>query len=92
MLARNPVTYSIHYHVDQDVDYLRRFWAFGLGVDADAIKLQRKSNSGHLRGRAWRSKHGVLTITTNDTELRMRLQAWMDRLQEGWLDSLHRGV
>lgn len=88
-LSRNRVTYAFQYHADQDPDYIRRFWSFGLGIDPTLIRYQRKSNSGKLSGRVWRSKHGVLTVLANDTQLRARLQAWMDRLQDGWLDSLY---
>lgn len=90
--SRNKVTYWIQYHADQDLRYLAAFWGFGLGVDPELIKLQRKSNSGQLSGRSWRSKHGVLTVCANDTQLRSRVQAWMDRTQDQWLDSLLAGV
>lgn len=82
--ARNLVTYSIQYHADQDLDHLRAFWASRLGIDPDAIRLQRKSNSNQLNGRTWRSKHGVLTIWANDTQFRSRLQGWIDRLRSDW--------
>ena len=68
--AGNEVTYSFQYHADQDPDYLVRFWSFGLGVDPKLFVPQRKSNSGQLSGRSWRSKHGVLSVTVNDTLLR----------------------
>jgi hypothetical protein len=91
--SQNKVTYAFQYHADQDPDYLRQFWSFGLGVPPDAITYQRKSNSGQMSGRTWRSKYGVLTVVTHDTYLRARLQAWMDRLQDAWLDSIYlRGV
>ena len=90
--AGNKVTYSFQYHPDQDPDYLVRFWSFGLGVDPTLISHQRKSNSGQLSGRNWRSKHGVLSVTVNDTALRACMQAWMDRTQDQWLDSICRGV
>jgi hypothetical protein len=48
------------------------------------IKLLRKSNSNQLRGRQWRSRHGVLTVRAFDTLVRARLQAWMDRLRAEW--------
>jgi hypothetical protein len=87
-LSRNRVTYSIQYHADQDLEVLRRFWGETLGIDGSAIRVQRKSNSGRLNGRSWRSELGVLTVCTDDTLLRARLQAWIDRLrQEGWLHS-----
>jgi transcriptional regulator with XRE-family HTH domain len=90
--SQNPVTYSLQYHADQDPEYLVRFWSFGLGVDPTLILHQRKSNSGQLSGRTWRSRYGVLTVRAHDTPLRARLQAWMDRTQDQWLDSISLGV
>jgi hypothetical protein len=69
-----------------------RFWAIYLGVEPALFRLQRKSNSGRLKGRNWRSRRGVLTVNVDDTQLRARLQGWIDRVQEGWLDSLVSGV
>jgi arylsulfatase A-like enzyme len=85
--TRNPIRYSIQYHADQDPDELRRMWADLLDIDADEIRLQRKSNSNQLTGRTWRSRYGVLTISTSDTYFRARLQAWIDRIIAEWLDS-----
>lgn len=90
--ARNKVTYQFQYHADQDPDYLIRFWSIGLGVDPALFTYQRKSNSSQLSGRSWRSKHGVLTVRAQDTMLRHRPQAWIDRTQDGWVDSLYLGV
>lgn len=92
LYSSNPVTYSLQYHADQDLDATRTFWAEHLGIEPGVIRLQRKSNSGQLKGRKWRSVHGVLTISAGDTLFRARLQAWMDCLQQGWLDSLPLGV
>ena len=91
-LTSGKVVYSVQYHEDQDPEYLKRFWSFGLGFDPKAFRYQRKTNSGKLSGRTWRSKWGVLTITTYDTLFRARLQAWLDRLHEGWVDSLAAGA
>ena len=77
----------VQYHADQDLDSLRAFWGALLDVEPAEIGLQRKSNSGQLKGRTWRSRHGVLTVRTCDTLLRARLQGWIDRLTEQWLDS-----
>ena len=90
--ARNPLDFRVQYHADQDLRELQQFWGAQLGVPPDRIGLQRKSNSGRLGGRNWRSQHGVLTVTAGDTMLRARLQAWMDCLREQWLDSPTRGV
>jgi hypothetical protein len=87
-IARNKVTYQFQYHADQDPEYLIEFWSRGLGVDAELFTYQRKSNSGQLAGRTWRSKHGVLTVRAQDTMFRYRLQAWIDRTEDSWLDSL----
>jgi hypothetical protein len=92
-LAPKPLVYSIQYHADQDLEELRSFWGRELAVDPAAIRLQRKSNSNALTGRTWRSAYGVLTVTSNDTYLRARLQAWIDRIRKQWLDSpCERGV
>ncbi len=82
--ARNPVTYSVQYHADQDLVVLRAFWAAHLHMPPEAIRLQRKSNSNQLAGRTWRSVHGVLTVRACDTLFRARLQGWMDVVAEEW--------
>jgi predicted DNA-binding transcriptional regulator AlpA len=83
-LSSKPRSYWIQYHADQDLDELREFWGGLLGIDPGAIHLQRKSNSNGLKGRNWRSRHGVLTVRLNDTALRARIQAWMDRVRCEW--------
>jgi transposase-like protein len=90
--ARNPLAFRVQYHADQDLHELQQFWGSLVGVPPERIGLQRKSNSGRLGGRTWRSQHGVLTVTAGDTMFRARLQAWMDCLREQWLDSPARGV
>ena len=92
-LSQRKLSYAIQYHADQSLDELRRFWGSTLDIDGDMISLQRKSNSNHLTGRTWRSRHGVMTITSCDTVLRARLEAWMDRLRSEWTVELTiRGV
>jgi hypothetical protein len=86
-LSSNPVRFGLQYHADQDLAELRQFWAALLELDAADITVQRKSNSGQLNGRSWRSRYGVLTVRTSDTLLRARLQAWMDCLMAQWIDS-----
>lgn len=91
-LSEKVPTYWIQYHADQNLDHLRAFWAAELEIDSSQIRFQRKSNSNGLAARTWRSQYGVLTICCNDTYLRSRMQAWMERLREHWLDSPTRGV
>jgi hypothetical protein len=83
-LTEKPLTFSIQYHADQNPDALCRFWSEALGIEATAIRVQRKSNSNQLRRRTWRSRHGVLTVSVADTLFRSRLQAWMDQLRASW--------
>jgi hypothetical protein len=90
-LSRNPVRFALQYHADQDPSELREFWGRTLEIDPASVSLQRKSNSGRLGGRGWRSRYGVLTVQTGDTQLRARLQGWMDRLQAQWLHSPRAG-
>ena len=85
--TRNAMRYSIQYHADQDLDELRRFWSAKLAVAPEEIRFQRKSNSGRLTGRTWRSRYGVLTVSAGDTLLRARLEGWMHSLQDQWLHS-----
>jgi transcriptional regulator with XRE-family HTH domain len=91
-LTNKPPSFSIQYHADQDLAELRAFWSERLGIGRDAIRFQRKSNSGQLRGRQWRSRHGVLAVRVHDTYFRTRLEAWMDRLRSEWADDRTRLV
>lgn len=86
-LSANPLCYAVQYHADQDVNAVKGFWARTLGIGPELVKVQRKSNSNRLNGRDWRSPHGVLTIEAGDTYFRAELQAWMDWVQDEWLDS-----
>ncbi len=83
-LTQARLRFSLQYHADQDLDELGRFWGQTLGIEPDAIKTQRKSNSNQMAGRQWRSEHGVLTVRVLDTLLRARIQAWMDCLRAEW--------
>ncbi len=87
ILSANKLTYSIQHHADQSLDELRRFWATQLKVAEGEIRFQRKSNSGRLQGRNWRSRYGVLTVTAGDTYFREAMRAWTDCLRDSWLDS-----
>ena len=55
-----------------------------LVIDSGTIRMQRKSNSGQLPGRTWRSRYGVMSMTASDTLFRARLGAWMDCLRASW--------
>jgi transposase-like protein len=86
-LSRNKLRFSVQHHADQNPHALSEFWALTLGVDPSDVRMQPKTNSGRLGGRTWRCRHGVLAVTACDTLLRARVQAWMDCVQEQWVDS-----
>jgi AcrR family transcriptional regulator len=48
--ARNPVTFSVQYHADQNLREVTEFWSEHINVSPEAIRMQRKSNSGELGG------------------------------------------
>jgi transcriptional regulator with XRE-family HTH domain len=81
------IEYLIQIHVDQDEQEIKDYWAKTLGINSDIVKTQRKSNSGQLSGRNFRSLYGVLTIRTSDTAFRSRLEAWMNYVLED-MDSI----
>ena len=87
ILSSNRLRYSIQYHADQKLSELRAFWALQLDMSGDEIQFQRKSNSGQLAGRTWRSRYGVLTVSAGDTYFREAMQAWTDCLRDTWLNS-----
>ena len=80
----NKMGYCLQYHVDHDEQELKQYWGGILGVQPDIIKSIRKSNSNQLKGRNFRSVHGLLTVRVGDTYLRARLQAWMDYVKAQW--------
>jgi hypothetical protein len=79
--------FSIQYHADQRLRTLRSYWGQELGIPDISIEFLRKSNSGQLAHRTWRSQHGVLSVKVHDTLLRARLQGWIDCMRGEWLDS-----
>lgn len=79
--TENKLEYKLQIHVDQDEEELRQFWGKELNIDPGLIKVSRKSNSGKLKGRKWRSKHGVMSIGVGDVYFRARLQGWIDFLK-----------
>jgi transcriptional regulator with XRE-family HTH domain len=81
------MNFAIQYHADQRPDRLTRYWAEQLQIPELSIQYLRKSNSGQLAGRTWRSEFGVLTVRVQDTVFRARLQGWIDRMRHEWLDS-----
>ena len=85
--ASRKVNYALQCHVDNDEQELKQYWSNLLGIEARRIRVIRKSNSGGLGGRQWRSIHGVLAVSTNDTYFRARLQAWLDRIRAQWTSS-----
>jgi hypothetical protein len=82
--GRTP-SVRVQYHADQDTVVLRAFWAATLGVEPGEIRFHPKTNSSQLRTRTWRCADGVVAVAIHDTLLRIRLQAWMDRVFASWV-------
>jgi len=76
--------FQVQIHEDQYPEEVKNFWASILKINTEEIKIFPKSNSGKLKGRNWRSEFGVLTIRLGDTQLRSKIQAYMDKLEESW--------
>ena len=91
-LSRNRLAYSVQYHADQDpmtcvASGARRLvWIQHQSVSS-ANPTATDSRPG-LGG----PRYGVLDRVVRRHLLRARLQAWMDRTEEQWLDSLGAGV
>jgi len=83
-LSGKEPAYQLQCHVDNDERELKSFWGDLLEVDPSVIKISRKSNSGQMSGRTWRSVHGVLAVRVCSTDLRSRLDGWMEYLQAQW--------
>lgn len=83
---KNSMYYTVQIHIDNDEEEIKAYWANILTIDTDKIYIARKSNSGNLSGRNWRSEFGVFTVQVNDTYLMSRLEAWMNYLRKQWLD------
>jgi len=83
-LTSHKISYRLQCHIDHDENALKQFWAAVLSIQAEKITTMRKSNSGKLAHRQFRSVHGLLTIEVGDTQLRARLEAWMDYIKNEW--------
>ncbi len=83
-LTCNKIDYQLQCHVDHDEAELQAYWGKLLSVTPSDIKVIRKSNSGKLSGRQFRSVYGVFTVRTGDTYLRTRLEAWMNYVKAQW--------
>jgi hypothetical protein len=84
LTANKNIEYTIQCHVDHNEEELKQYWANVVGIQPTQIKIIRKSNSGNLSGRQFRSEYGLLTVRVGDTYLRARLQAWIDIVKAQW--------
>ena len=83
-LASNRLVHEFQYHVDQNPDELRAFWGGLLHIEPASIKVQRKSNSGKLGDGPTGARNMACSRSDSDTDLRARLDAWMDRVRGEW--------
>lgn len=82
----NSFYYRVQIHADHDEDEMKEYWANALNIDVGSVHIMRKSNSGKLSGRQFRSKYGVFAIQLSDTYLHSKIQAWMAYLRKQWVD------
>jgi hypothetical protein len=80
----NKLSYQLQLHIDHNEADVMSYWAQQLDILPEMISVIRKSNSGHLAGRNFRSEHGLLSVRVGDTNLHMRLKAWMDYVKAQW--------
>jgi hypothetical protein len=79
-----PFRFRLQIHIDNDESKLKQYWSKELHIKANKIVIMRKSNSGKLSKRQWRSVNGVMSIQCGDTYFRSRIQAYMDTIQNEW--------
>ena len=91
-LSNRPIDYGVQIHIDNDESEIKGFWSRLLNIDPGLIRITRKSNSGGLSGRVWRSVHGVFQVRTSDTYFRSKIEALMDAVQEDWKRGVNREV
>jgi hypothetical protein len=71
------IEYMLQIHVDQDEQEVKEYWAKLLDITPDMIVIIRKSNSGQLKGRKFRSEWGVFTIRANLTSWQKYTHGWI---------------
>jgi len=83
LIAPNKdLKYNVQIHVDNNENDIKEYWSKNLKIDKNKIKIIRKSNSGNLSGRKWRSVYGVFSIRFCDTSLKCKINAWMQKIKE----------
>jgi len=82
-LSGSRVGYVLDFEDGQDVVELVRFWAGRLDIDHERLRLRRRIHRYEGRwvtaGKA--APTGVVTVRSFDPVLRIRLQAWMDKVR-----------
>jgi len=76
--------FIVRLHPDSDAEEVTRYWGRTLKINPKNIHATRKSNSGRMAHRNWRSKYCVFTVAYADTYLRSKIQALMDHIQSKW--------
>jgi len=80
-LSGSRIGYALDVQAGDDVVELVRFWCRRLHVDHERLRLRRR-RLGELGMRAPpAAPHGVVTIRSTDPVLRIRSQAWIDKVR-----------
>jgi hypothetical protein len=80
---RSPLL-SVEYEPGQSLTELRRLWGAIVGVEARTIRVHGTVDRDGAELPVRRARHGVLTLTVDDTLLRARLQAWIGKTRVSW--------
>jgi len=85
MNPERSIEYRVQIHADHNEDDIKAYWGEVVNIKPEIIKVIRKSNSGQMGHRNFRSEYGVLSVRVSDTSFRSRLGGWMDYLKKLWL-------
>lgn len=83
-LSRKKITYTLRIHEDHDSEESIKFWSCYLHVPKENVDCILKKNSCKMKTRNWRNEHGILTITSCDTYLKVKMDVYMKYLEEEW--------
>ncbi|MBD3261713.1 MAG: hypothetical protein GF334_08610 [Candidatus Altiarchaeales archaeon] len=76
--------FTVRLYPDSNEVNVKRFWAETLNIAESDIHTTRKSNSGRMAHRNWRSEYCVFSMSFGDTYLRAKIQALLDYIQAEW--------
>lgn len=84
--TKNKISCFVQVHHDDDQKEIVKEWGNLLDIDPKQIRVhlraEKKSN------RKGKLPYGIFTFRVGDTYLRAKLEAWISRLKESWVETL----